>query len=227
MHLSDRVIHDGPLAPLWSKGYFVDSSVFDHSDVEGLRQDILSLARPKADAHPGDLYLENALSSSVVREFVQYPAVESIGKAICGPDATIRSVKGWVRAVGSPRLGLHTDTGIWMAAPFICAGQVVTVTVTCDEFSDEAGCTMVAPGSHLTLREPTAEESESDAGLVSLVAPPGSIVSWLGETWHGRRARLRDGVRVTLTVMFARPDVPRTAVKPFARDAYKARLTPP
>jgi ectoine hydroxylase-related dioxygenase (phytanoyl-CoA dioxygenase family) len=51
-------------------------------------------------------------------------------------------------------------------------------------------------------RHPRAGEGESDA--IAIEAPKGSLLMWVGNTWHGNCARTLPGERVTLHTAFCR-----------------------
>jgi ectoine hydroxylase-related dioxygenase (phytanoyl-CoA dioxygenase family) len=85
----------------------------------------------------------------------------------------------------------------------------------------------VTPGSHLKGRQPKLGEDADKA--VAIDAPAGSIVLWLGDTWHGAFPKVTPGLRVTLTAMFCRPYVtPQEDFRAFAEkidlSRYPARL---
>ena len=102
-------------------------------------------------------------------------------------------------AVGpdSPSQMLHRDHWCFDFFPF---PPDVDVEVSCiwalDEFTVENGATRVVPDSH---REPHGVRYE-DHDAVQAAMPRGSIVLYLGSTFHGAGANLSDGVRIGINV---------------------------
>lgn len=64
-----------------------------------------------------------------------------------------------------------------------------------DAFTEDNGATVVVPGSHLwgDEREPTAAEQ------VPAIMPAGSVIFFLGTTWHGGGANRSDTARFAIT----------------------------
>ena len=109
-----------------------------------------------------------------------------------------------VRRKGSPALFLHADHGASIPAPFPEHNYIVTICWACDDFSREAGATLVVPGSHTLRRQPTAEEAEAKEGAIAVECPAGSLVVWGGSVWHGNWPRTIEGERVVLHASYCR-----------------------
>lgn len=80
-----------------------------------------------------------------------------------------------------------------------------------DDFSFEAGGTLVVPGSHKNFSHPLSGSTARNMSI-AVEAPKGSVVVFTGHLWHGAGARTLPGVRVGMTVyfsrMYARPQEP-------------------
>lgn len=86
----------------------------------------------------------------------------------------------------------------------------VNINFLLDDFSEDNGATMVAPGSHKLLRKPTPNEH---VDLVKVIAPRGSLVLWSGHTWHRSGANVSDNSRTALLACFAASYVREIAVE--------------
>lgn len=77
----------------------------------------------------------------------------------------------------------HIDTR--MPAPDFGHTESVIAAICIDDFTVENGATRIWPYSHLSgMRPPPDIETEDLPGAQHMVAPKGSIIYWLGQTWH-------------------------------------------
>jgi ectoine hydroxylase-related dioxygenase (phytanoyl-CoA dioxygenase family) len=98
-----------------------------------------------------------------------------------------------------------------MASPLTQQSVVCQSTYWLTDFNRKNGGTAIVPGSHKWCRRPTDteaallpyEEGGKDQAVV-INAPPGSLVCWHGNTWHGAFNRIAPGLRVSMTVYFVR-----------------------
>lgn len=99
---------------------------------------------------------------------------------------------------------LHTDDGIY---PVRLPGMQLQVSAmwALDDFTEENGATRVVPGSHLTTnvnRYHTADNEFADQ-VVQAVMPKGSVLFYMGTTWHGGGANRTDRSRAGLINTYA------------------------
>ena len=123
---------------------------------------------------------------------------------MCGVGALAYQLTASVRPNGAKALFLHTDHGASIPAPFPAHNYILTACWACDDFSQEAGATLVVPGSHLHNRQPTAEEAKAKEGAIAVECPAGSVVVWGGSVWHGNWPRTIEGERVVLHASYCR-----------------------
>ena len=71
------------------------------------------------------------------------------------------------------------------------------------DYTREDGCIAMVPGSHRLGRIPDPGEGEDLA--VPVEGPSGSLIVWLGNTWHGAFPKLTDGLRLNLTSYHCHP----------------------
>jgi hypothetical protein len=90
---------------------------------------------------------------------------------------------------GEPAQFLHRDEELWS---FTHDFELMANAMwTLDAFTAENGATRVIPGSHLWPRDREPEPGEA----VSITAPRGSAILWLGSLLHAGGANRSDGIR--------------------------------
>jgi ectoine hydroxylase-related dioxygenase (phytanoyl-CoA dioxygenase family) len=120
---------------------------------------------------------------------------------------------------GEPAQTLHRDDFVYSVPPPHPEFEVL-FALALTEFTEENGATRIAPGSHRWEPDRVAQPEET----VSAVMPAGSVLFFLGSTWHGgghnRSASPRLGVFAKYSLghlrqeenqfLIAPPDVART-----------------
>jgi ectoine hydroxylase-related dioxygenase (phytanoyl-CoA dioxygenase family) len=93
----------------------------------------------------------------------------------------------------------HDDASYPFARPRPPLGAATVWAI--DEFTAENGATSIIPGSHLwdQQRKPRPEE------VMPCVMPAGSVVFFLGTTWHGGGANHSDRARLAATCQYCEP----------------------
>ena len=86
--------------------------------------------------------------------------------------------------------------------PFPAHSQNLTAIWALEDFTVEAGPTLIVPGSHLRKRHPEPGEDLDQA--VPIEMAKGSIALWDGATWHAQADRSLPGERVTLHQTYSR-----------------------
>ena len=95
---------------------------------------------------------------------------------------------------GESAQALHRDDSLY---PLDNAGMELLIGVmwALNDFTPENGCTRVVPGSHRFLR---SWHLPDVTDWVSAEMPKGSVLFYLGSTWHGGGANQSDGPRLGL-----------------------------
>jgi hypothetical protein len=120
-----------------------------------------------------------------------------------GPDFLLSSLSANITRPGHAGMVLHSDQ-LFVPQPWPQTPQGVNVFWLMDDFTEENGGTLVAPGSHLTNR--AAIEGQDDHALVPLVARAGSMVVMEGRVWHRTGAnRTRDQSRAAVFGWYVAP----------------------
>ena len=140
-------------------------------------------------------------------DLVAHPRVIEVADAIlldhC-KNYRIGSLTGIEIYPGETDQFLHVDDGIY---PLRIPGVQFQVSAmwALDDFTEENGATRVALGSHndtSTNRYDTAEAAYADT-IVQAVMPKGSVLFYLGTTWHGGGANRSDKPRAGLINTYA------------------------
>lgn len=113
---------------------------------------------------------------------VDHPLVLAVVEHVLGPDVILGSMNARIVRPGDPDQPLHSD----IPAAFRKAGAPVMVNAVwmLDGFTPQNGGTRVVPGSHLF---PDAEPPPGADVPYAVVptGPPGSVLVFNGQCWHG------------------------------------------
>ncbi len=139
-------------------------------------------------------------------ELVEHPRVMAVADAIL-LEYCLNYRIGSLTAIeihpGETDQNLHTDDGIY---PIHLPGMQLQVSAlwALEDFTEENGATRVALGSHNsdTHRYSTPEERFADS-IVQAVMPKGSVLFYMGTTWHGGGANRTDKSRAGLINTYA------------------------
>ncbi|MEO0882988.1 MAG: phytanoyl-CoA dioxygenase family protein [Pseudomonadota bacterium] len=95
---------------------------------------------------------------------------------------------------GEAPQGLHTDDSFYrLPRPRQPLGAATVWAI--DEFTDTNGATVVIPGSHIWGDDRTGRREDA----IPAVMPQGSVVFFLGTTWHGGGQNRSDKARFAIT----------------------------
>ena len=105
---------------------------------------------------------------------------------------------------GEAEQTLHTDDGIY---PIRIPGMQLQVSAmwALQDFTVENGATRVVPGSHLesNIHRYQSGELEKSEDIVQAVMPKGSVLFYMGTTWHGGGANRSEAPRAGLINTYA------------------------
>ena len=128
---------------------------------------------------------------------------------LLGESCHLSSIGSHFKGPGGEPLRLHSDNGNGIPSPFPAYSQVANVNYALTPYSKEAGALAIVPGSHRLARHPSSREFElhgeaANPNVCSMDIDPGDAVIWHGNTWHGSFRREIPGIRMNLSVYFAR-----------------------
>ena len=188
---------------LRNEGYCIIENVFEDSFVAEIRKKIISLAEESEGDFKGLSAAMLLGRDPIFEEVVTNPKLLNIVEFAVGKGALLSQLLGGIRPQGGGNFDIHIDSA-WTPAPLPDYPLMITACMPCEDFTLKAGPTKVIPKSHLHKRQPYKDEVKSEDGAIPILCKKGSLVFWLGSTWHGNYPRLKKGKRVVLHISFSR-----------------------
>jgi ectoine hydroxylase-related dioxygenase (phytanoyl-CoA dioxygenase family) len=138
------------------------------------------------------------------------PVVRTMGAYMLGLSMRMFSMVAFVKEGSARPTHMHTDSvGVPTPLPFY--GSVCNISWILSEYTPENGTLCMVPGSHRYCRHPTELEQPKfmggamdDAMATPVIAKPGSIAVFTGNTWHGTYPKTTDTTRVHIATAFCR-----------------------
>jgi len=160
-----------------------------------------------ADSPIGDLMQSLVFEDGVFEEALMNPVLLTLASYLCGYSVVLSSMGCFMKGPNKSSFTMHTDTP--MPSPLPPHAMVCNLTYVLTDFNKANGSTAFVPGSHKWCRSPEPNEANPDENpkAVAVDAPPGSLLVWHGNTWHGAFNRTSPGLRVSVPVYMARPFV--------------------
>ena len=188
-------------------GYVIIPDVFDAATVERVRADVEPLFIHDGGRNDFEGFKTRRLYSPVddtdaLDEMVEHPVALALLDRIFEPNYLLSQLQVIDIAPGETAQGLHPDDAFYpwpRPRPPLGAATIIAV----DDFTEDNGATVVIPGSHTwDDHAPTAAEV---ATSVKAVMPAGSMLFFLGTTWHGGGANASDAARMCVTAQYCAP----------------------
>jgi ectoine hydroxylase-related dioxygenase (phytanoyl-CoA dioxygenase family) len=207
LHLGRHVVE------LEINGYTVVPNVLTRDQIGVLKDELLRLAEDDdgqpVDVHTGTSHRDRtqevtmlfARGGPLLRECVRNQRTLALIRYLLGSSCLLSSFTGYVKGPGRCELGVHSDTA-YVPDPLPPYAQLANVNVLLTDYTEAAGCLTMVPGSHRYCHRPRNGEGASET--VPVLAEAGSAVVFHGNTWHSAMARTTEGVRLTLSLMYAR-----------------------
>jgi len=194
-------------------GYTVVPDVIGPDVVEALAEELCDLAATDAgtpvDRATGashqdrtqEVVLLFARGSERLRGLVVDDRALALVRYLLGESCVLSSCTGYVKGPGRCELGVHSDTA-YVPDPLPPYAQLANVNVLLSDYTADAGPITMVPGSHRYCHRPRDGHGAREA--VPVLAGAGSAVVFHGNTWHGALPREAKGVRLTLSLLYAR-----------------------
>ena len=96
------------------------------------------------------------------------------------------------------KLALHIDSFVPYHSEFV---YMLQASVVLEEQTEDNGCTVVIPGSHLSGKY--ADQTAFDQA-VPVLSQPGDLIIWDSRIWHGTLANNTDKTRWSIIAAFSR-----------------------
>jgi hypothetical protein len=138
------------------------------------------------------------------------PAAQVMAKYLMGASYRLYSMVAFLKEGAATPTPLHNDsTGVPPPIPFY--GNVCNISWVLTDYTKESGTLCMMPGSHRLCRQPTMAEwpkfmgGQADDDLfVPVLAKPGSIAVFHGNTWHGTYPKTTEAVRCHIALAACR-----------------------
>jgi ectoine hydroxylase-related dioxygenase (phytanoyl-CoA dioxygenase family) len=136
----------------------------------------------------------------VFDKFCLLPQVQALNDFFLDEDYLIYIMETITINPGEKAQVLHHDdivTRLPRPRPPVTAATMIVL----DDYTELNGATRIIPGSHRWGSDRLGEESEA----VSAICPRGSVIYFLGTTWHSGGANRSDKPRYAATIQYCQP----------------------
>ena len=166
----------------------------------------------KQDERPayGRQFFHLLVKDPVFAEALMNPYTLTFGRYMMGASCRLLSTVAFFKTGTVGTTHLHNDS-VGMPGPLPHYGAVNNVSWVLTDYTPETGTFYMVPGSHRLCRHPTDLEqprlmggpAPDDLG-VPVVAEPGSLIVFHGNTWHGALPKTSEGPRAHVVMGFCR-----------------------
>ncbi|KAK2017622.1 phytanoyl-CoA dioxygenase [Colletotrichum eremochloae] len=188
-------------------GYVIIPNAFTEAEaVEAIAEiDRLHGKDPLTGANAFDGHRTNRIFSllgktRVFDKFSLLPSVLALNDYFLDRDYLFYIAETIVILPGERSQVLHHDDGVThlpRPRPPVTAATMIVL----DDYTEFNGATRIIPGSHLWASDRVGEEHEA----ISAVCPRGSVVYFLGTTWHSGGANRTQRPRYAATIQYCQP----------------------
>ncbi len=137
----------------------------------------------------------------VFAEAVMNPVALTLGKYLMGASARLYSSVAFLKQGEAGVTNLHNDS-VGMPPPLPMHGHVCNISWILTDYTKEKGTFFIVPGSHRYGRHPTAPDQPKFMGGpnddeigIPMIAKPGSLFVFHGNSWHGTYPKKDTAVR--------------------------------
>lgn len=188
-------------------GYTIVENVLDLSTVAEIRSSVEPLFVHEGGRNAFEGYRTRRLYSpiddtDVLDGIVEHPLALGLLDELFEPNYLLSQLQVIDIAPGEAAQGLHPDDNFYpwpRPRPPLGAATIFAI----DDFTADNGATVVIPGSHRWDDHFPTEEEQATA--IPAVMPAGSMLFFLGTTWHGGGANHTDRSRMCVTAQYCRP----------------------
>jgi len=194
------------------KGYVVIPNLLSREQVENIKSELLPLL--EKFGMPGDnefhnrttLHMHNPLNHTLVgTQLIEHPRLLSVMDQFLPRNYLLSDIQPISIGPGSEDQPLHADADIY---PFYRRENMSEISLSLmwslTEFTAQNGATRFMPGSN-RWKSDEIEEKLKITKPEYAEMPPGSLVIWLGSTFHGGSMNKTDKIRVGVLHLFCHP----------------------
>ncbi|EFW16937.1 hypothetical protein D8B26_003747 [Coccidioides posadasii str. Silveira] len=210
-------------------GYVVIENCFSKEEAEAAKAEIdrLSGSAPMIGRNSFEGFNTNRIYSLLnkTREFDKFailPRVLALNDFFLDPGYNITSFHTIQINPGEKNQDMHHDDAFChVPRPRLPLGAAIIIAF--DDFTAENGATGVIPGSHTWGADRRGKYEET----VPMVCPAGSVVYFIGTTWHCGGANNSSKPRKSATVQYCQPYIRPIENQILAVDPRKLKEIPP
>ncbi len=143
-------------------------------------------------------------------EAVMNPVALTIGRYLMGASARLYSTVAFYKNGEAGCTNMHSDS-VGMPPPLPYFGNVCNISWILTDYTEQNGTFFIVPGSHRYCRHPTPIEQPQMMGGpndnaigIPIIAKPGSLFVFHGNTWHGTYPKKTPDVRVHVVTALCR-----------------------
>lgn len=170
------------------------------SEIDRLHGPAPKTGRDAFDGHKTNRVFSLIAKSRVFDKFCLLPAVRALNDFFLDEECLLYIMESIVIQPGEKAQVLHHDdapTRLPRPRPAVTAATMICL----DDYTETNGATRLIPGSHLWGSDRIGDDGEARTA----VCPRGSVVYFLGTTWHSGGQNRSDRPRYALTVQFCQP----------------------
>jgi len=146
----------------------------------------------------------------VFAEAVMNPVAQTMASYLMGLSYRLYSMVAFVKEGSARSTHMHSDS-VGVPSPLPAYGSVCNVSWILTDYTPENGTLGMVPGSHRLCRHPTEMEQPKflggpmdDAMVAPIIAKPGSLAVFTGNTWHCTYPKTTEGVRAHIATAYCR-----------------------
>ncbi|KAH7144591.1 phytanoyl-CoA dioxygenase [Dactylonectria estremocensis] len=188
-------------------GYVVIPNVFTEAqalaaiaEIDRLHGDAPKVGRDAFDGFKTNRIFSLLGKTRVFDKFCLLPQVLALNEFFLDEDYLIYIMETIVINPGEKNQVLHHDDSV-TRLPRPRPPVTAAIMVVLDDYTELNGATRIIPGSHKWGSDRLGEDHEA----ISAVCPRGSVVYFLGTTWHSGGANRSSKPRHAATIQFCQP----------------------
>ena len=189
---------------LQKNGYVIIEGLLSSSELQSIRQATGPLLdKPGRNSFEGvkTQRVYNVLEQTrVIDSLAVHPRITGLLSRLFQPNYLLSQAQIINILPGEAAQPLHFDDGFYpVPRPRKPFGAATVWAI--DEFTEDNGATVLIPESHLLGQEIVTDRSKT----IPAIMPAGSVVFFLGTTWHGGGGNQSDSSRLAVTCQYCEP----------------------
>lgn len=189
---------DADFDVLMEHGFVIIENLIPHEICEEIKAECLSLlghtGRNSFEGHKTQRVYNVLSKTRQTDKLATHPRILGLMDKFFEPGFLLSQSQIINIQPGEAPQGLHTDDSFYkLPRPRQPLGAATVWAI--DAFTETNGATVVIPGSHKWGDDRTGQRDEA----ISAVMPQGSVIFFLGTTWHGGGQNRSEGARFAIT----------------------------